>query len=270
MQDVGVIAAGNMMNAAGGVGQQLQKQLGQTGVPVFNVANACATGATALRTVVMAIKAGEAEIGLAVGVEKLAGAGLLVGGNRKPDDAALDPERSLRRRRRGRRADRHRDHAGVVRPGRRGVRLPPRRHELRTVRQDLREEPRALDAQPAGRLLEAVHARADHGRRDDRVPEHPADVLGQLRRRRRRGPRQRHEAQDPLEGAAAAGREDRGVGAHLGSLHRGLPGAARRQHAHPQRRDRRRTSRPASDRRTSTSSSSTTASPPPSSCTTTT
>jgi acetyl-CoA acetyltransferase len=77
VKDVGVLAAGNLMNASAGVGQQLQKQIGQTGIPVFNVANACATGATALRTAIMAIKAGEADMGLAVGVEKLSGAGLL-------------------------------------------------------------------------------------------------------------------------------------------------------------------------------------------------
>ena len=80
MRDIGVIAAGNLMSAGAGIGQQLQKQVGQTGVPVYNVANACATGATALRTAIMAVKAGEAKIGLAVGVEKLSGAGLLGGG----------------------------------------------------------------------------------------------------------------------------------------------------------------------------------------------
>src|SRR3954452_14960375 len=80
MADVGVLAAGNLMSAAAGIGQQLQKQIGQTGIPVYNVANACATGATALRTAIMAIKAGETPVGLAVGVEKLAGAGLLAGG----------------------------------------------------------------------------------------------------------------------------------------------------------------------------------------------
>ena len=47
---------------------------------MYNVANACATGATALRTAIMAIKAGECDMGLAVGVEKLAGAGLLGAG----------------------------------------------------------------------------------------------------------------------------------------------------------------------------------------------
>jgi acetyl-CoA acyltransferase len=80
MKDIGVLAAGNLMGAAAGIGQQLQKQIGQTGIPVFNVANACATGATALRTVIMAIKAGETDMGLAVGVEKISGAGMLGGG----------------------------------------------------------------------------------------------------------------------------------------------------------------------------------------------
>ncbi|HVM64492.1 MAG TPA: thiolase family protein [Acidimicrobiales bacterium] len=91
MKDMGVLAAGNLMGAAGGIGQQLQKQIGQTGIPVYNVANACATGATALRTVVMAVKAGEADMGLAVGVEKLAGAGLLAGGARKQDAQTWTP-----------------------------------------------------------------------------------------------------------------------------------------------------------------------------------
>jgi acetyl-CoA acetyltransferase len=87
MKDIGVIAAGNLMGGAGGIGQQLQKQIGQTGIPVYNVANACATGATALRTAIMAVKAGEVDYGLAVGVEKLAGAGLLgAGGRPKSDD----------------------------------------------------------------------------------------------------------------------------------------------------------------------------------------
>ena len=86
MKDIGIIAAGNLMNAGAGFGQQLQKQIGQTGVPVYNVANACATGATALRTAIMAVKAGEVDYGLAVGVEKLAGAGLLGGGGQSKKD----------------------------------------------------------------------------------------------------------------------------------------------------------------------------------------
>ena len=86
IKDMGVLAAGNLMQANAGIGQQLQKQIGQTGIPVFNVANACATGATAVRVVHMALKAGEADYGLAVGVEKLSGAGLLGAPKAKKDN----------------------------------------------------------------------------------------------------------------------------------------------------------------------------------------
>jgi acetyl-CoA acetyltransferase len=91
MADIGVLAAGNLMGASAPTGQMLQKQIGQTGIPVFNVSNACATGATALRTAIMAIKAGETDMGLAVGVEKLSGAGLLAGGSRKADSDEWTP-----------------------------------------------------------------------------------------------------------------------------------------------------------------------------------
>ncbi len=77
IQDMDVMGAGNLFEASSGVGQRLQKQIGQTGIPVYNVANACATGATAVRCVYMAIKSGEAEMGLAVGLEKMGKQGLL-------------------------------------------------------------------------------------------------------------------------------------------------------------------------------------------------
>jgi acetyl-CoA acetyltransferase len=92
MKDIGVLAAGNLMGGPGSIGQMLQKQIGQTGIPVYNVSNACATGATALRTAIMAIKAGETDYGLAVGVEKLAGAGLLAGGSAKADSNTWSPK----------------------------------------------------------------------------------------------------------------------------------------------------------------------------------
>src|SRR4029079_11799382 len=85
MADMGILAAGNLLGP-GGIGQAIQKQVGQTGIPVYNVTNACATGATALRTVVMAIKAGEVDMGLAVGVEKLARARLLAAGGESAGD----------------------------------------------------------------------------------------------------------------------------------------------------------------------------------------
>jgi acetyl-CoA acyltransferase len=92
MRDIGVIAAGNLIGGPGGIGQALQKQVGQTGIPVYNVANACATGATALRVAYLTVKAGEADMGLAVGVEKLAGAGLLAGAQRSDDSGTWTPQ----------------------------------------------------------------------------------------------------------------------------------------------------------------------------------
>jgi acetyl-CoA acyltransferase len=92
MNDMGVLAAGCLMQANAPIGQMLQKQIGQTGIPVYNVSNACATGATALRVAAMAVKSGEADYGLAVGVEKLAGAGLLAGGSRKDDSDTWTPK----------------------------------------------------------------------------------------------------------------------------------------------------------------------------------
>ncbi|OBB14646.1 thiolase [Mycolicibacterium setense] len=91
IRDVQIIAAGNLIKAAEGLGQRMQKQIGQTGVPVFNVANACATGATALRVAIMAIRAGEADVALAVGAEKLSGAGLLAAGDAGPRQGAWTP-----------------------------------------------------------------------------------------------------------------------------------------------------------------------------------
>lgn len=90
MRDIGVIGAGNLFGS--GFGQQLQKQVGQTGIPVYNVANACATGATALRVAIMAVKAGEVGMGLAVGAEKLSGAGLLTGNVSRTGKARWEPQ----------------------------------------------------------------------------------------------------------------------------------------------------------------------------------
>jgi acetyl-CoA acyltransferase len=88
--DVQVLAAGNMFNL-GGIGQQIAKQIGQTGIPIYNVVNACATGATAVRTAYLSIKAGEADIGLAVGAEQMGKMGLLVGGAAREERHVYEP-----------------------------------------------------------------------------------------------------------------------------------------------------------------------------------
>ena len=92
IKDMGVIAAGNLMNANAPTAQLIQKQIGQTGIPAYNVSNACATGATALRVAIMSVKSGECDYGLAVGVEKLSGAGLLTGNTAAKDGETFEPK----------------------------------------------------------------------------------------------------------------------------------------------------------------------------------
>jgi acetyl-CoA acetyltransferase len=176
MKDVGVIGAGNLMGAAAGIGQQLQKQVGQTGIPVYNVANACATGATALRVAIMAIKAGETDMGLAFGVEKLSGAGLLAGGSRTAESPTWTPSGRL----------------GAVAPidGRIGTETMPGvfaqigmeygHHYGGTSFELFAKISEKNHAHSTGGLQQADEPGADHGRCHDRVPQHPPDVLGQL------------------------------------------------------------------------------------------
>lgn len=79
LKDMQALYCGNLGQASGMVGQRMLAEIGQTAIPVTNVANACATGATAFRGAWMAIKAGVYDTVLAVGVEQM-GKGLLGGG----------------------------------------------------------------------------------------------------------------------------------------------------------------------------------------------
>jgi acetyl-CoA acetyltransferase len=79
IKDMQALYCGNLGQASGMVGQRMLAEIGQTGIPVTNVANACATGATAFRDAWMAVKAGVYDVVLAVGVEQM-GKGLLGGG----------------------------------------------------------------------------------------------------------------------------------------------------------------------------------------------
>ncbi len=78
IHDMQALYCGNLGQSSGMVGQRILKIIGQTGIPVVNCANACATGATAFREGWMAIKAGVYDVVLAVGVEQM-GRGLLGG-----------------------------------------------------------------------------------------------------------------------------------------------------------------------------------------------
>ena len=55
-------------------GQVVLRSLGIGGIPVVNVENACASGSTALKLAVTALRAGEADIALALGAEKMVSA----------------------------------------------------------------------------------------------------------------------------------------------------------------------------------------------------
>ncbi len=78
IHDIQALYSGNLGQASGMVGQRILQEIGQTGIPVVNVANACATGATAFREAWTGVKAGLYDCVLAVGVEQM-GKGLLGG-----------------------------------------------------------------------------------------------------------------------------------------------------------------------------------------------
>ncbi|MCZ6712788.1 MAG: thiolase family protein [Deltaproteobacteria bacterium] len=79
IRDMQALYSGNLLQAAAMVGQRVLQQIGQTGIPVVNCANACATGATAFREGWVSIKAGLYDLCLIVGVEQMGKAGLLGG-----------------------------------------------------------------------------------------------------------------------------------------------------------------------------------------------
>jgi acetyl-CoA acyltransferase len=80
IHDMEALYSGNLMQAGAMVGQGILQEIGQTGIPVTNSANACATGATAFREGWTAIKAGLYDLVLVVGSEQLGKMGLLGGG----------------------------------------------------------------------------------------------------------------------------------------------------------------------------------------------
>jgi acetyl-CoA acyltransferase len=87
IKDVEFFACGNLYQANAMVGQRILQQIGQTGIPVVNVSNACATGSTAFREAYMSVASGMYDIAMAVGVEQMGKAGLLGGGGGGGDPA---------------------------------------------------------------------------------------------------------------------------------------------------------------------------------------
>lgn len=69
VQDIQALYCGNVYERM--VGQRIMREIGQTGIPVVNCSNACASGATAFREAWIAITAGLYDVVMAVGVEKM-------------------------------------------------------------------------------------------------------------------------------------------------------------------------------------------------------
>lgn len=87
IKDVELFACGNLFQANAMVGQRILQQVGQTGIPVVNVSNACATGSTAFREAYISVASGMYDVTLAVGVEQMGKQGLLGGGGGGSDPA---------------------------------------------------------------------------------------------------------------------------------------------------------------------------------------
>src|SRR4029077_553858 len=80
IKDIQLLASGNLFQANAMVGQRILQQIGQTGIPIINVSNACATGSTAVREAYFAVGSGEYDAVMAIGSEQMGKAGLLGGG----------------------------------------------------------------------------------------------------------------------------------------------------------------------------------------------
>ncbi|MET0920857.1 MAG: thiolase family protein [Acidimicrobiia bacterium] len=89
MRDIQVFGCGTMFE--NGAGQRIMAALGNPGAPIYNVTNACATGAMAVRVPFLEIAAGISDVGLALGYEKMGKVGLLGGG--QAGGAAPDAKR---------------------------------------------------------------------------------------------------------------------------------------------------------------------------------
>ncbi len=82
IKDIEMFVCGNLFQANAMNGQKILQQIGQTGIPVFNVSNACATGSTAFREAYVGVASGMYDVTMAVGVEQMGKMGLLGGGAR--------------------------------------------------------------------------------------------------------------------------------------------------------------------------------------------
>jgi acetyl-CoA acyltransferase len=87
IKNVEMLACGNLFQATTMNGQRILQQIGQTGIPVVNVMNACATGSTAFREAYIGVASGMYDVTMAIGVEQMGKMGLLGGGARSGSES---------------------------------------------------------------------------------------------------------------------------------------------------------------------------------------
>jgi acetyl-CoA acetyltransferase len=71
IHDVQALYCGSALQATAFPGQRVLRRIGERAMPVLNVVNGCATGASAFREAVLAVQSGRHDVALAVGVEKM-------------------------------------------------------------------------------------------------------------------------------------------------------------------------------------------------------
>jgi acetyl-CoA acetyltransferase len=87
MKDIQILCSGNLYQTNMS-GQRILQHVGMTGIPVYNVANACASGSTAFREAFFAVASGAYDVAMAVGTEQMGKMGLLGA----PSDPSTSPE----------------------------------------------------------------------------------------------------------------------------------------------------------------------------------
>ncbi len=65
IKDIEMLVCGNLFQANAMNGQRILQQIGQTGIPVINVSNACATGSTAVREAYIGVASGMYDVTMA-------------------------------------------------------------------------------------------------------------------------------------------------------------------------------------------------------------
>ena len=251
IKDIEVLVSGNLYQSNAGIGQRIMKEVGATGIPVINVANACATGSTAFRDAWLSVASGAYDVALAVGSEQMGKMGLLGAGG--GGDRAYSTEGVMG--------------TGLM-PGVFGQAGVEHMRKYGTTQEQfakvaVKNHEHGVH-NPVRPVSDGDPARRRHERAPRRVAKHSVHVLPDGRRRGGGDPHVGGEG-EAVHDEACLGRR---FSPHLRSVAGAQPDDVRHQHPDARGRQGSVRRRPASGPRTSARSSCTTASRPPSSSTT--